>query len=73
MVSLLLDYCDGSLPEARADEFRHHLCGCLPCYIYLQTYQETIRLTHELPDVPLPEELESRLKQMLEVEMSRLK
>ncbi|CAN5132574.1 hypothetical protein BH11PLA2_BH11PLA2_41950 [soil metagenome] len=66
MVNLLLEFVDGTLPPDRDDEFRRHLCGCMPCYVYLQTYQETIRITRTLPKCEMPPEFAMRLKKMLE-------
>jgi anti-sigma factor RsiW len=65
MVDLLLDFVDGSLPPEREREFRRHLCGCVPCYIYLETYHTTIRLGRALPDCDMPPELEHRLKALM--------
>ncbi len=65
MVKLLLDYVDGTLEPDRSEEFRHHLCGCLPCYIYLETYQTTIKLTRTLPKCEMPPEMAARLKAMV--------
>jgi anti-sigma factor RsiW len=65
IVSLLMDFVDGTLPPDREDEFRRHLCGCMPCYIYLETYQETIRRTRSLPDCAMPPEMQHRLESML--------
>ncbi len=33
---------------------------------YMETYQDTIEVTHALPDEPLPEEFEKRLRAVLE-------
>jgi anti-sigma factor RsiW len=68
MVQLLLDFVDGTLEAEREAEFRAHLCGCLPCYIYLETYHATIKLTRTLPKCEMPMEFKMRLKAMLEKE-----
>jgi len=65
MLKLLLDYVDGTLEDDRSEEFRHHLCGCLPCYIYLDTYQATIRITRSLPQCVMPPEMAARLLAMV--------
>jgi anti-sigma factor RsiW len=71
IVELLIDYVDGDLPEDRRAEFERHMCGCLPCFAYLETYQATIRLTRALPRCePLPPEFERRLRAMLDAEAS---
>jgi hypothetical protein len=68
MLKLLLDFVDGTLEHDRDEEFRRHLCGCLPCYVYLQTYETTIRITRSLPKCQMPKECEQRLLAMLEKE-----
>jgi anti-sigma factor RsiW len=65
VAELLIDYVEGSLTEDQASLLQRHLCGCVPCAIYMQTYHDTIRLTHSLPDEPLPPELAVRLKAAL--------
>jgi anti-sigma factor RsiW len=69
VVALLIDYVDGDLPPDRREEFERHMCGCLPCFVYLETYQATIRLTRALPRCdPLPPEFERRLRALLDAE-----
>ncbi|HEY8503028.1 MAG TPA: zf-HC2 domain-containing protein [Gemmataceae bacterium] len=66
MVELLIDFCDGSLPEDQRRLLEQHLCDCPPCADYLQTYRVTIRLTRLLPRTPLPAEFEDRLRRFLQ-------
>jgi anti-sigma factor RsiW len=61
VAELLIDYVDGSMPAEDRDILQRHLCGCVPCAIYIHTYSTTIRLTQELPDVPMPDEFKARL------------
>ena len=61
VAELLIDYVDGTLAEKDRDYLQRHLCGCVPCAIYMHTYSTTIRVTKELPDVPLPDEFKTRL------------
>ncbi len=65
LTELLIDYVEGALPDDQRLLMDRHMCGCVPCAIYLRTYQDTIRLTHSLPDTSLPDEFASRLKAML--------
>lgn len=66
IVTLMIDYVDGDLPADKREEFERHMCGCMPCFVYLETYQTTIRLTRALPKCdPLPAEMEGRLLAML--------
>ena len=65
LVDLLLEFVDGTLEPEREAQFRRHLCGCLPCYVYLETYHATIQLTRTLPKVEMPKEMEDRLRAMI--------
>ena len=72
IIDLLIDFVDGDMPPDRRAEFERHLCGCLPCFVYLETYQATIRLSRALPKCePLPPEFERRLWAMVEAEMGK--
>lgn len=66
LTELLIEYVDGTLPDEQRMLMDRHMCGCVPCAIYLRTYQDTIRLTHTLPETPLPPEFASRLKAVLD-------
>lgn len=61
VAELLIDYVDGSMPTEQRELLKRHLCGCVPCAIYLHTYQDTIRMTKSLPEAPMPKELSERL------------
>jgi anti-sigma factor RsiW len=57
--TFLLDYVDGTMPEALRREFERHLGICPDCAAYLATYRATIDLSRaseregrDLPDVP---------------------
>ncbi|MGL4423813.1 MAG: anti-sigma factor family protein [Gemmataceae bacterium] len=66
VLELLLDYVDGELPAEQQQQFERHLCGCLQCYAFLETYRATIRLTRALPaEAALPAELEGRLRALV--------
>lgn len=66
VAELLIDFADGTLPPDQRALLERHLCGCVPCAIYMHTYHDTIRLTQALPDEPLPPEFAARLKSMLD-------
>jgi len=66
VAELLIDIVDGSLTEEQHSLVQRHLCGCVPCAIYMHTYRDTIRVTQSLPDEPLPSEFAARLKKVLE-------
>lgn len=58
LVDFLMAYLDGELPDEERAEFERHLEACPPCVVYLETYQETVRLgkdaarSEELPEAP---------------------
>jgi anti-sigma factor RsiW len=66
VTEILIDFVEGTLPDEQRSLLERHLCGCVPCAIYMHTYHDTIRLTHALPDEPLPTEFATRLKAMIE-------
>jgi len=66
VTEILIDFVEGTLPDEQRTLLERHLCGCVPCAIYMHTYHDTIRLTHALPDEPLPPEFATRLKAMIE-------
>jgi anti-sigma factor RsiW len=66
VAELLIDFADGTLAPDQRALLERHLCGCVPCAIYMHTYHDTIRLTQALPDEPLPPEFAARLKSMLD-------
>ena len=66
VAELLIDFADGTLAVEQRALLERHLCGCVPCAIYMHTYHDTIRITQALPDEPLPPEFAARLKSMLD-------
>jgi anti-sigma factor RsiW len=60
-IQFMMDYSEGSLPEAQRAAFDLHLAHCSWCRDYLRTYQETVRLgkaaAQPATDDDLPEEL----------------
>jgi len=66
VTELLIDFVEGSLTEEQHSLLQRHLCGCVPCAIYMHTYRDTIKITHSLPAEPLPTEFAARLKKVLE-------
>jgi anti-sigma factor RsiW len=51
-VEFLMDYLDGSLPEAQRATFDAHMHECIACVVFLDTYCETIRLGKCVCDDP---------------------
>lgn len=44
LISFLMDYVDGELPEDRASTFQMHLDACPECVAYVDSYQRTMIL-----------------------------
>ena len=65
VAELLIDFVEGTLPEMQMITLQQHICACPPCMFYMETYQDTIEATHALPEEPLPEEFEKRLRVVL--------
>jgi anti-sigma factor RsiW len=68
LANLLYEFVSGELPDDRRALLEEHLRVCPPCLVYVETYRVTIRLSQRLPQVPMPPELERRLREVLERE-----
>ncbi|MCX7666512.1 MAG: zf-HC2 domain-containing protein [Gemmataceae bacterium] len=65
VAELLADYLNEELESEQKNLLDWHLCGCVPCKIYLVQYREVIITCRKLPDAPLPTEFSSRLAKLL--------
>jgi anti-sigma factor (TIGR02949 family) len=64
----LMAYLDGELPGEERQLFQAHLDACPPCLVYLDTYQEAVRLGREAcsaPEEPPPSEVPEELVQAI--------
>jgi hypothetical protein len=68
VTEVLIDFVENTLSIEERTVIQHHICGCVPCMIYVSTYKHTVMMTHRLPEEPLPEEFASRLLACLEAE-----
>jgi len=50
VLEFLMVYLDGELPPAERAVFEEHLAICADCRVYLQTYQDTVRMSHAACD-----------------------
>ncbi len=66
VVTLLIDYVEGRLPDAVRVELDGHLAGCAACSAALNTYRETVSLLGSLSEDDLPPELRLRLRAFLD-------
>ena len=71
VIDLLLDYLEESLTPDILAEFEQHLAGCPACLAYLNTYKKTRDLASEAPRVAMPEELRTRLRELLAERLGR--
>ena len=56
-VELASDYIDGTLSPAMTATIERHLAGCPKCLTYLEQVRITVRLTGQLRDDDIPDEL----------------
>ena len=70
-IDLLLDYLEQSLTDDLVAEFERHLQDCPPCVAYLNTYRTTRKLTGEVMQVSMPEEMKARLRRFLFEQFAR--
>ena len=66
-VDFLMEYLDGRLDASQAAGFQEHMRECPPCEVYLDTYQETIRLGKCIcePDGSMPQDVPEELVQAI--------
>lgn len=56
VVTFLLAYLNGELPQEKNHEFERHLERCPSCVSYIETYKKTVSLTRSV----LAEDLENK-------------
>ena len=61
MLRLLNAYVDGEIDPRLCEAFEHHLEGCDPCRIVIDTLRRTITLYRGEQHVELPKPLHDRL------------
>ncbi len=64
-VELLAEYVDGSMEASLRAAFEAHIADCPPCVDFLQTYRATIAVSRKACDVPVPSEVQARLRAFL--------
>jgi anti-sigma factor RsiW len=50
LIDFLMSYVDGELPPEQRAEFDRHLGACPPCRRYLDSYEQTVRLSKGLKE-----------------------
>ena len=62
-------YLENELDANRNRLLEEHLIDCPECVAVLETFRKTIALCRDLPLLPVPDELHSRIMQLLEREL----
>ncbi|RME75655.1 MAG: zf-HC2 domain-containing protein [Planctomycetota bacterium] len=61
MLRLLNEYIDGEIDPSLCAEFEHHLAGCDPCQVVIDTLRRTVTLYREGARYELPAAVHDRL------------
>ncbi|MFH2069183.1 MAG: zf-HC2 domain-containing protein [Candidatus Omnitrophota bacterium] len=61
-------YLEGEIDTRLSQSLEEHLDDCPECAVVLETFRKTIALCQDLPLLPVPNELHSRIMQLLESE-----
>ena len=69
VVSILHDYYEGTLEPKLATILEQHLRDCPNCTAFARTYREVIKLTGELSEDEIPEEVRLRVRRALRERM----
>jgi anti-sigma factor RsiW len=70
-IDVLAEFLEQSLSPQALAEFEQHLADCAPCRAYLETYRRTVALAGRAERVEMPEEMKSRLRDLLLAELGR--
>jgi len=65
VVAVLQDYFDGRLDPKLEAILTRHLRDCPDCEVFARTYGTVIKLTGELPEEDIPEEVRLRVRRAL--------
>jgi len=57
ILEYLVEYEDGSMPDADRREFERHLSHCPPCLVFLKSYRATGRTLRMLKPRDIPKNL----------------
>jgi predicted anti-sigma-YlaC factor YlaD len=65
LIAALGDYLDGEQQSALCRQLQEHLANCNPCQVVIDNLHKTIKLYQEGKEVPLPDALHERLRDVL--------
>jgi anti-sigma factor RsiW len=64
-IAILADYLESTLSPELVEKLEEHLRDCAPCRAYLATYRKTTSLAANAGRVEMPEEMKTRLRELL--------
>ena len=64
-IAILADYLEFTLSPELVEKLEEHLRDCAPCRAYLATYRKTKSLAADAGRVEMPEEMKTRLRELL--------
>jgi len=64
-VEMLMDYLEGTLPEADRQALDEHVLGCPRCRAFVESYRQTPRILRAATAAALPDDLAESLRRFL--------
>ena len=64
-IAIMADYLESALSPELVEKLEEHLHDCAPCRAYLATYRKTKSLAADAGRVEMPEEMKTRLRELL--------
>lgn len=64
-VELLMDYLEGTLPQADREAIEAHVSACPRCVAFVESYRQTPRILRAATAAALPEDLARSLRRFL--------
>ena len=71
MITNLNDFIDGDLAPELCLEIKQHLGNCQNCRLMVDSLKQTVKLSCDGKDMPIPQELELRLNDLLKARWAK--
>jgi hypothetical protein len=71
VIAVMGEFLEATLTPELVAELEAHLRDCGPCLAYLATYTKTRELAGRAERVPMPEEMQRRLREFLIARLGR--